>query len=283
MFFFELLGDSPLPENIEYELDIVRCQQILAHLLNNALKFTPCGGKVNCSVKHLARTEQVATEQISISDTGCGMSEEFQKKMFELFSQEADDFSRPLQGPGLGLSMVKKLIDTMGGTIEVKSRLGEGSTFVVTLSFPWRYRPQEEPAALPAQKDILNHKHVLVAEDNQINAAILVNILEYQGMSAQVAADGAVAVNLFRSAPVGTFDAILMDIRMPNMDGLEACRMIRGMDRPDAGLPILAVTANAAKSDEEESLKAGMDAHLTKPVDTGKLYGTLERCFAQGK
>lgn len=275
--------DDAFEKGLEYELDPLRCVQIVENLLGNALKFTPPGGTAVFRHERLRRDGDRVWERFSVSDTGCGMSEDFQKRMFTPFAQDGCPDQAFAGGMGLGLSLVRRIVDSMKGTLEVESAENRGTRIAVTLPFRWRHG--EPPAAAPPPgDDLLKGRRVLVAEDNPMNAMILEKLLERRGMAAQVAKDGLIALDAFSAAPPGFFDAVLMDIRMPRMDGLESARAIRSLDRPDAkSVPIIAVTANAYESDKEDSRNAGMDEHLAKPIDVAKLYAALQRLFLEGR
>ena len=205
------------------------------------------------------------------------MSNEFLKHIFEPFAQEKNDARSVYQGTGLGMSIVKRLIDEMKGTISVASEVGVGSTFIITIPFEIAPEPTEIHEENKTAKEDIRGLHLMLAEDNELNAEIAEMMLADQGAEITVVRDGKEAVDLFRDSAEGTFDAILMDIMMPVMDGLTAARKIRAMDRPDARkIPIIAMTANAFKEDEEKCLKAGMNAHLAKPIEITKLLETLK-------
>ena len=199
------------------------------------------------------------------------MSEEFLKHIFEPFVQEHSDARTVYSGTGLGMSIVKKIIDRMNGTIVVTSKEGEGSTFVITLPFEIAEKPEEIPAEMDGEVNIAG-LHLLLAEDNELNAEIARTLLEDEGAITTIVNDGQQAVDIFSRNKPGTFDAILMDIMMPEMDGLSATKAIRALDREDAKtIPIIAMTANAFDEDEKKCMEAGMNAHLVKPLDIQKM------------
>lgn len=264
-------------------IDAVRFTQIIFNLLTNAVKFTPDGGIIMVETKELSRTGLISHIRIRISDSGIGMSEEFVKHgLYTPFSQEHSDISNQYAGTGLGLSIVHSLVTLMGGRIEVESRLGEGTTFTLYLDF--EHVPKEEADHIRQKSqskgvvlsDELRGKKILLAEDHPLNAKIACKMLERTGCKVTWVEDGNKAVDAFTSTPVGTYDVILMDIRMPVMTGLEAARAIRVLEREDAGsIPIIAMTANAYEEDVRKSLDAGMNAHISKPVSSEKLYETV--------
>ena len=272
----------------EYYVDIMKTQQLLMNLLNNAYKFTAEGGHVSFHFQNLSidRETQTAIDQFIITDDGCGMSEEFLKKIFTPFEQERNNYTGPVQGTGLGLALSKSIIQQMGGDITVISKLGEGSEFTVT--FPYRYRMVKEKRTEEIQKEqkkedtALSGTRMLLAEDHPLNAMIVTRLLEARGIFVVHVENGQEALNAFQDSDVNTFAAILMDIRMPLMDGIEACKAIRACDRPDAtAIPIIAMTANVFEEDIQNCLDAGMDAHLSKPIDPDLMYQVLEHWVIQ--
>lgn len=265
----------------EYYVDAQKTRQMLMNILNNACKFTKEGGVVELKFKNVQINPDIAmaTDQVTISDTGCGMSKEFLKRIFTPFEQERNQYTGAVEGTGLGLALSRNIARKMGGDIAVSSELGKESSFVIT--FPYHYRfpvsavPTEVKETAVSEKVFLG-RHILLAEDHPLNASIVVKLLEKRGMVVTLADDGRKAVDEFVSHPPGTFDVILMDIRMPNMDGIAAAKAIRALDRADAQrIPVIAMTANAFYEDRCTSLAAGMDAHLAKPIQPEKLYETL--------
>jgi CheY-like chemotaxis protein len=255
---------------------------VFFNLLSNAVKCTPAGGTITFRLReHLSESNKIVMVG-EVADTGIGMSDEFQKIMFEPFTQERRMDKSYSQGTGLGLAIVKRIIDFMDCTITVKSKLGKGSIFTVTGEFDCV--PADTSQKLNAagemakgQDDsILKDKHVLLCEDNILNQEIAATLLEAKQMIVEVAADGRVGVTKFLQSPVNFYDIILMDIRMPDMDGYEAARTIRRLQRPDAQtIPIIAVTADAFSDDVDKSIEAGMNGYIAKPVDPLKLYETI--------
>ena len=258
--------------------DDFRIQQILNNLLSNAFKFTPEHGTISLSVRQLDSGDY-ANYKFVISDTGIGMSPGFLEHLYEPYAREMRFSDRQAAGTGLGMSITKNLVVQMGGEIQVESAPGAGSTFTVIL--PLAAGQENSQTAGPAEERAplsLKGLRILLAEDNEINMEIAAEILDAQGITVVQAWNGAEAVNAFRAAEPFSFDAILMDMQMPLMDGCEAARQIRTMDRPDAAdVPIIAVTANAFSEDVSATIAAGMNAHISKPISAAALQQTLER------
>ena len=259
--------------------DKLRCNQIFYNLLSNAVKFTPEGGKISFLAEPAEGKEGNVTVRFSVSDSGIGMSKEFQTHLFEPFSQEQNRVNKKGIGTGLGLSIASSLVRQMGGTITVASETGKGTTFTVLLAFP----TAEEKMKATKKVDIdLSGKRILLAEDHPLNREIAIRQLEKLGCNVTEAEDGKEAVDLFSASEEGTFDAILMDIRMPVMDGHEATRRIRTLDRRDAkDIPIIAMSANAFEEDKEASIRSGMQMHLSKPLDKETLAQALALCIGK--
>ena len=253
-------------------------RQIFMNLIGNAIKYTHSGGTVRITAETLAQTEDSVTCRFSVSDTGIGMSKAFQSKMFEPFAQERSDSRSEFRGMSLGLAIVKKIIDQMHGDISVDSALGAGTSIVWTLKFRSDKDYHELPAAQEAEPLDLTGSKVLAAEDNELNAEILQMMLRQAGADVTLVENGELLVKAFEAAAPNTYDYIFTDIMMPVMDGYEACRRIRALDRPDTqSIPIIAMTANAFAEDVQRSLDAGMDAHISKPFDLKK----LQQCLAK--
>ena len=261
-------------------------RQIFLNIYGNCIKYNREGGSVTTQVQCLGAAHGRVTYRWTISDTGVGMSQEFLKRIFEPFAQERADVRSVYQGTGLGMTIVRGLVEKMNGTIEVTSREGEGSTFVITL--PFEIAPEQQPER-PDESAAEEAKSIrglclLLVEDNDLNAEIAQTMLEDEGAQVTVAENGKRAVERFQSSPPGTFDAILMDVMMPVMDGLAATRAIRALDRTDAAsIPILAMTANAFKEDAEKCFAAGMNAHLTKPLRPEEMVRAIARCCDKEK
>ena len=248
-------------------------RQIFLNIYGNCIKYNRPGGKITTVVESLGEKNGICTYRWTISDTGVGMSEEFVKHIFEPFTQEKQDARSVYHGTGLGMTIVKGLVDAMKGTITVTSKEGVGTTFVVTLPFEIAPPPEElpQPVAEPMVYD-LHGKNLMIVEDNELNAEIAETLLIDEGARVTTVHDGKQAVDLFESGQPGTFDAILMDIMMPVMDGLTATKTIRSLEREDAKtIPIIAMTANAFEEDAKRCLAAGMNAHLAKPLQIEKM------------
>ena len=253
-------------------------RQIFMNLIGNAIKYTHSGGTVRITAETLAQTEDSVTCRFSVSDTGIGMSKAFQSKMFEPFAQERSDSRSEFRGMSLGLAIVKKIIDQMHGDISVDSAPGADTSIVWTLKFRIDKDYQELPAAQEAEPLNLTGSKVLAAEDNELNAEILQMMLRQAGADVTLVENGELLVKAFEAAAPNTYDYFFTDIMMPVMDGYEACRRIRALDRPDTqSIPIIAMTANAFAEDVQRSLDAGMDAHISKPFDLKK----LQQCLAK--
>lgn len=261
--------------------DVVRIREVLVNLLGNAVKFTKDGGEITLDISsYPGADEKHIITRFVVRDNGIGMSEEFQKKLFDPFSQEDDANARTqYKGTGLGMAITKKYVDMMGGSIAVESKKGVGATFTVEipLELPEQVIPSEQKQHL--HRD-LTGIHVLMAEDNDLNAELATIMLEDAGMTVTRASDGKEVVNLFKNHPRGTYDLILMDIMMPNMDGHQAAKAIRvlGIERSDAvTIPIIALSANAFIDDIQESLDSGMNDHISKPINIEELIDTITK------
>ena len=253
-------------------------RQIFMNLIGTAIKYTHSGGTVRITAETLAQAEDSVTCCFSVSDTGIGMSKAFQSKMFEPFAQERSDSRSEYRGTGLGLAIVKKIIDQMHGDISVDSAPGAGTSIVWTLKFRIDKDYHELPAAQEAEPLDLTGSKVLAAEDNELNAEILQMMLRQAGADVTLVENGELLVKAFEAAAPNTYDYFFTDIMMPVMDGYEACRRIRALDRPDTqSIPIIAMTANVFAEDVQRSLDAGMDAHISKPFDLKK----LQQCLAK--
>ena len=253
-------------------------RQILLNLAGNAVKYNRPGGTVQVSCLETDFNETHASLCFVVSDTGLGMTKEFQEHLFEPFSQEHTAVHTTYTGTGLGLSITKKLIEAMGGSITFVSEIGVGTSFTVTLPFRINHEASEKVQEQSLPAGALRGLHVLLAEDNELNREIAEFLLRNEGISVTSAENGSEALRLFRNAAPDTFDVILMDVMMPVMDGLEATRRLRALDRPDAKtVPVFAMTANAFADDIRRCKDAGMNEHLSKPLDSEKLFRTIYR------
>ena len=249
-------------------------KRTLVNVLTNAIKYNRPGGKVSCLCRETGCDDGTARFKIIVSDTGIGMSEDFLKIMYEPFAQEHDDPSGSAAGVGLGLAIVKKAVEIMGGTISAESKVGEGTTF--TFDLPFTVAEESEKQDNVAIESELSGLNILLVEDNDLNREFGEFILTTRGATVALANDGKEALDKFISEPSGTFDVILMDIMMPVMDGIEATKGIRSSDKADAlTVPIVAMTANGFDDDVERVLAAGMNAHISKPVDADKLVAVI--------
>ena len=273
-------------DHITVEHNRVRCyalqlRQILINLLSNAVKYNRPGGNITLRADELYCNGKTVTVQYTVRDTGIGMSEEFQQHIFEPFTQENPGARTKYTGSGLGLSIVRELVERMGGTIQLESQLGEGSLFIVTLSFALDTAPAEDtPAEAPAAN--LQGMRVLVAEDNALNMEITQFMLDELHVAYECAENGAEALCLYKNAPAGHFDAILMDMMMPVMDGTAAAAAIRALPREDAAdIPIIALTANVCADVSADAAYADMNDCLFKPVQPSHLQATLAKYYVQ--
>jgi len=257
--------------------DKVRIQQIFINIFSNSIKNTPEGGSIACNVEILDCSSGQVKFKVTVSDNGVGMSDEFIKHAFEPFAQEHNSQSDRYGGTGLGLSIVKNLVSMMNGSVEIKSKLGIGTSVSVTLSL--RTLEQYKPRAVPAvDTGKLSGKRVLICEDNNLNAKITRRLLEKMEMDVDVASDGRQGLARFESAPAFFYDLILMDIRMPELNGIETAKAIRDSNRADAkSIPIVALTADAYDRDRDIALQAGMNDHIAKPVDPKFLYEVIAK------
>ena len=272
-------GRLPHPRLVGSPLHVKR---LLMNVLSNAIKYNREKGRVMLDCFELSCTGDKVQICFVCADTGIGMSEEFQQRMFEPFTQENAGARSVYGGTGLGMSITKSLVDKMGGTIGVESKQGVGTTYTITLPFAIDNTATEEPERQQTDLTVLRGRQVLLAEDNALNMEIIEFLLNDVGIKVTKAADGQQAVEAFAASPVGGFDAILMDVMMPVRDGHEATRAIRAMDRPDAkSIPIFAMTANAFAEDRLKALQAGMNEHLSKPIDPDTLYRLLVKYLTE--
>ena len=263
--------------------DEMQIKKVLLGLLDNAVKYTDAPGAVRFTADITEEKDERASLCFKVTDTGVGMSETFLAKVFDPFTKEDISSTNRFGGSGLSLAVAKKTVDSMGGSLTVQSRKGEGSTFVFTVSLPV-IKSTAEPAEEPEAELSLAGCRILVVEDVPENAEIVQDLLELEDVETDLAENGLIALEKFKSSPTGTYDAILMDLRMPVMDGLEATRRIRALSCPDAAaIPIIALTANAFQSDLDATQAAGMNAHLAKPADADLLYDTLRKWISYAR
>ncbi len=252
-------------------------RQILTNLAGNAVKYNRPGGSVTVACRELSYDGKRAWFEFRCADTGVGMSEEFQRQMYEPFAQEERDENVTAAGSGLGLCIVRELVEQMGGSITCKSEVGKGTTFYVRM--PFEIDRTSEQTSEHAHADVsLAGKRALLVEDNEFNLEIASFLLEHEGLAVDCAANGREGLEAFTGSVVGTYDIIFMDVMMPVMDGLEATRSIRALTRADAAsVPIVAMTANAFHDDVQRSLEAGMNEHLVKPVEPARIHEALQK------
>ncbi len=290
------------PETMEYILfgDEAELKQVLLNILSNAVKFTEPPGVILFSIEVFPLDDARRSLRFTIADTGIGISEDFLPKLFTPFSQEDDGSTNRYGGSGLSLAAAKSIVDLMGGEIRVESEKGRGSIFKVTVPMQCVREirksstpdPEKDRAGKSAEAPLdgdgrketevsLAGKRVLIVDDIKENAEIVEDLLSIEDVETEIAGNGKIAVEMVEGHPAWYYDAILMDLRMPVMDGLEATRQIRSLDRPDAGrVPIIAISANAFEHDVDASLRAGMNAHVAKPADADHLYETLKQRIA---
>ena len=294
---FEIFDDEAKKKNIAFTYtmnvehdhvltDITKVKEIFVNILSNAIKYTPAGGSVMVNIDELPCDEpEYMIVRTRINDTGIGMSQEYLTKIFDAFTREQNTTKSKIAGTGLGMSIVKKYVDLLGGTIDVESELGTGSAFTVTLKHKIAdesYYAKKHVEELGTDSEILNGRHILLAEDNDLNAEIAETILERAGLKIERVEDGVQCVDRIAKMPVGTYDMILMDIQMPKMDGYKATQEIRHMpDKDKACIPIIAMTASAFEEDKREAIAAGMNGHITKPINVDELIAILVKNIRQ--
>ena len=267
--------EEPMEEY--YSGDNLKLKQVIINILGNSVKFTDPPGEISFSVRQEILSDNEAKLHFTMKDTGIGMDPEFIPKLFDAFSQENTGNTTRYGGSGLGMAITKNIVTMMHGEIWVESEKGKGTSFFVSVPVK---RVKEEDIPHPEENTAgelsLEGLHILIAEDQEMNAEVLMDLLDLEGVTSEWAKNGEIAVRMFRESSPGHFDAILMDMRMPVMDGLTAAREIRKLERPDAAvIPIIALTANAFEEDVKQCLQAGMNAHLSKPVDIDLLKETL--------
>ena len=294
---FEIFGDEAKKKNlalhytinVEHEhilTDTTKVKEIFVNILSNAIKYTPSGGSVMINVDELACDEPgYMTVRTRVSDTGIGMSPDYMTKIFEAFTREQNTTKSKIAGTGLGMSIVKNYVELLGGTIDIESELGKGSTFTVTLKHRiadesyYVKKHIEEPGT---GSEILEGRNILLAEDNDLNAEIAEAILERAGLKIERVENGIQCVNRIMEMPAGTYDMILMDIQMPKMNGYKATQEIRHLtDRNKACIPIIAMTANAFEEDKRDAVAAGMNGHIAKPIQVDNMLSILAEIIRQ--
>ena len=263
-------------------IDPTRLSEISLNIVSNAVKYTGEGGDIRCTLRYSAHPsrEGWCIGEFTVADTGVGMSQEFLSHIYESFARERSTTASGVAGTGLGMGIVKKLVDAMHGTIDIQSEVGKGTT--VTVRVPLRVATEEETQPRRAEtvhpSETLRGKRVLLAEDNDINAEIAIELLAEEGLIVDRAADGVQCVEMLDAAPAGHYGIILMDVQMPTLDGYETTKKIRRMSDPaKANIPIVAMTANAFAEDKQQALNAGMNDHVAKPIDMNKLIPVLEK------
>lgn len=271
-------------EKIMANIDRIRVEEILANVISNAIKYTGEGGRVDVASTLEKRKDNRNELTVIVKDTGIGMSKEFLPRIFDSFERERNEITKEIQGTGLGMGITKKLLEIMDGTIDVESELGVGTT--VTIRFPFEQvispRTLKENARPEDFADLLRGKRLLLAEDNDLNAEIAMEILGESGLLVERAADGVECVSMLYKAKPYYYDAILMDIQMPNLDGYRATEKIRRLNDPKkSDIPIIAMTANAFEEDRKKAMEKGMDGFVSKPVEMNKLFETLAKIMKQ--
>lgn len=269
--------------------DITKIREIFSNLISNAIKYTPEGGTVEFNIRELPCSRPGYMRiQAEVADNGIGMSKEYLPTLFDAFTRERNTTVGKISGTGLGMAIVKKLVDMQGGTIEVQSELGKGSRFIVTFEHPIAdeslYKQEEQKDTSAQGAELIKGKHILLAEDNDLNAEIALFILRNMGLEVERVEDGAKCVSTLEQQPAGTYDLIFMDVQMPKMDGYTATKNIRALDdKEKAAIPIVAMTANAFAEDRERALAAGMNGHIAKPIDVKKLEQVLVKLLGETK
>lgn len=274
--------------NVEHKhiiVDSTKMQEILSNLISNAIKYTSAGGKVTIDTKELPYDkEDYVLIQTKVSDTGIGMSEDFLPSLFELFTRERNTTLSKIPGTGLGMAIVKNFVDLMNGSIEVESELGKGSTFTITIPHKIAnkdYTNRNIESSNEFDIDFMG-KRILLAEDNELNAEITTTILSEMGFEVKVVEDGILCVNEIQHQPANTYDLILMDIQMPNMDGYKATHCIRRLFQPEkANIPIIAMSANAFEEDKKKAFDVKMNDYITKPIDFQKMEQVLKHILSK--
>ncbi len=258
--------------------DKLRLNRIFLNLLSNAIKFTGNGGHITFTATEKASDDTYVSFEFMVIDDGMGMSDEFIEKVFVPFERERNSTVSGIQGTGLGMSITKRLVDLMGGTITVKSKINEGTTFIINLEFEITEEYKKEPKVIEeAKEEAKSNKKILVVDDNEINREIINALLDDLGYEIIEATDGVEAVEIVKNSPKDEIGLVLMDIQMPKMNGYEATKEIRSLDNDNSNIPIVALTANAFKEDKDNAINSGMNDHLSKPIEVDKLIEVLNR------
>ena len=265
--------------------DSTKVREILLNIISNSIKYTPDGGSIVVDISEFHYSKEGHTSfRIVVADTGIGMSEEYLPHIFEEFTRERTSTESHVTGTGLGLPIVKALVDLMGGTINVESKVGQGTKTTIVLSFPTATEEQIQSRKEEQSGQILRNfkgKRILLAEDNELNAEIAMELLGESGLETEHVTDGIKCVETLKAKPEDYYDLILMDIQMPHMDGYEATKIIRALNDPRSRIPIIAMTANAFEEDRQRAFEAGMDAHIAKPIDVKILFSTLAQVLGE--
>ena len=287
--------ESSVDDSLVVLGDSLRISQIISNLFSNAFKFTEAGGQVWFRIREEKVQDGRHWLHFEVEDTGCGIAPENLDKIFSPFEQEGSNVARKYGGTGLGLAITRRFVELMGGSIVVRSEPGRGSLFLLDIPFPeadgageadsadYGGQPEnEENEEICLEQKQFAGKRVMIVEDNELNREITAEIVQAAGAWTDMAENGKIAVEKFAASPEGFYDYILMDILMPEMDGYEATKKIRSLDRSDAGtVPVFAMTANAFAEDVEKSRRAGMNAHISKPVSAGELYKQMKNFSAR--
>ena len=265
--------------------DPTKVREILLNIISNSIKYTPAGGSITVDISEFHHSKDGYTFfKIVVADTGIGMSEEYLPHIFEEFTRERTSTESHVTGTGLGLPIVKSLVDLMGGTINVESKIGQGTRTTIVLSFPAATEEQiqtKQSGQSGKKFSSLKGKRILLAEDNALNAEIAMELLKENGLEAEHVQDGVECVKILKKKPEGYYDLILMDIQMPHMDGYEATKAIRTLDDSKSRIPIVAMTANAFEEDRQKAFEVGMNGHIAKPIDINILFSTLSEVLGK--
>ena len=265
--------------------DRTKVREILLNIVSNSIKYTPDGGSIVVDISEFHYSKEGHTSfRIVVADTGIGMSEEYLPHIFEEFTRERTTTESHVTGTGLGLPIVKALVDLMGGTINVSSKAGKGTKTTIVLSFPTATEEQIQSRKEEQSGQIFRNfkgKRILLAEDNELNAEIAMELLGERGLETEHVTDGVKCVETLKAKPEDYYDLILMDIQMPHMDGYEATKVIRALNGPRSRIPIIAMTANAFEEDRQRAFEAGMDGHIAKPISINVLFSTLDEVLGK--